>query len=228
MKIFFFCNIEMDNFSYREHWIIAPILIYRKKASNSFGEEKYMHMWKKIFISRSLWLKKANINEDFFLLQYRGDNFSYREHWIIVCARSLWRARKESKRHILVSMHHVFRRARIYVGHMVVGTVLGPHARTYTETRRAGFSPWLTFPRWTIPPLWESSWVFNEISGPSVRRPTPSSSSSTDKASQPAHCPYTSLWGSLLLRGVCTVRALAAQTHPSSTVAPRLKKIPCF
>lgn len=30
-------------------------------------------------------------------------------------------------------MHHVFRRARIYVGHMVVGTVLGPHARTYRD-----------------------------------------------------------------------------------------------
>lgn len=83
----------------------------------------------------------------------------------------------------------------------------------HTETCRAGFSPWLTFPRWTIPPLWESSWVFNEISGPSVRRPTPSSSSSTDKASQPAHCPYTSPWGSLLLR--CMHRACTCRTNSS-------------
>lgn len=79
-------------------------------------------------------------------------------------------------------------RVCIYVGHMVVSTVLGPpwSEESLAETS-GGFHPLAATPLSTAR---ESSWVFNEISGPSVPRPTPSSSSTMDKASQPAHCPY--------------------------------------
>lgn len=115
-------------------------------------------------------------------------------------------------------MHHGRTWVCIYVGHMVVSTVLGPpwSEEGLAETCGGRLSPLGRPP----PSARESSWVFNEISGPSVPRPTPSSSSTMDKASQPAHCPYVLHGGryrSLPLSrvfDVCTVLcALAAQTH---------------
>lgn len=49
-------------------------------------------------------------------------------------------------------MHHAFRRARIYIRRTYGGWHgAWPPCKDFTETSRAGFSPWLTSPRWSIP-----------------------------------------------------------------------------
>jgi len=127
---------------------------------------------------------------------------------------------RKTLQHILVNMHHGRIRVCIYIGHMVVSTVLGPPWSKEDSPRLLGpFTPSQYHRGYPLPSARESSWVFNEISGPSVPRPTPSSSSTMDKASQPAHCPYVLHGGRYRslpvswLFSVYTVYALAAQTH---------------
>lgn len=100
----------------------------------------------------------------------------------------------------------------------------------HTETSRAGFSPWLTSPRPHPHPKSPHEFSMRLAAHLCGDRPHRHHRARTKLVNLLTASATRSLspWGSLLVHGVSTVRALAAQTHRWSTVTQWLEKIPRF